>query len=91
MQQPENAPRTIKVSSSTKGQSDKNVPLSLIEDDPEEMPALPMFPDTIFPTLPKLLGKVTDLMITPQERSLVLIDSYTQDHPLGAPRIFQDR
>lgn len=75
LQQPENAPRTVKVSSSTKGQSDKNVPLSLIEDDPEEMPALPIFPDTIFPTLPKLLGKVTDLMITPQERSLVLIGS----------------
>ncbi len=58
-----------------KGQSDKNVPLSLSEDDPEEMPTLPMFPDPIFPTLPVLLQKVTDSMHTIQERSLVLIGS----------------
>ena len=70
-----NAPRTMKVASSSKGQSDKNVPLSLSEDDPEEMPALPMFPESVFANLPGLLEKVTGLMLTSQERSLVLIGS----------------
>lgn len=59
----------------TKGQSDKNVPLTLSEEDPEEMPPLPMFPEDIFRTLPGLLQKVTALMHTPQERSLILIGS----------------
>ena len=59
----------------TKGQSDKNVPLTLSEEDPEEMPPLLMFPEDIFRTLPGLLQKVTALMHTPQERSLILIGS----------------
>ena len=75
LQLPGNGPRTMKVSSSSKGQSDKNVPLSLSEDDPEEMPHLPLFPADIFPTLPGLLKDVTDLMHTDQEKSLVLIGS----------------
>ena len=75
LQLPGNGPRTKKLSSSSKGQSDKNVPLSLSEDDPEEMPHLPLFPADIFPTLPGLLKEVTDLMHTDQEKSLVLIGS----------------
>lgn len=67
--------RTNYESPGTKGQSDKNVPLTLSLDDPEEMPTLPMFPEDIFDTLPGLLRKVTDLMLTHQERSLVLIGS----------------
>lgn len=62
-------------SSEQKGQSDKNVPLSLVKDDPEEMPELPTFPESIFHTLPGLLHEVTELMHTQQERSLVLIGS----------------
>lgn len=58
-----------------KGQSDKNVPLTLSEEDPEEMPPLPMFPEDIFHTLPGLLQKITSLMHTPQECSLILIGS----------------
>lgn len=58
-----------------KGQSDKNVPLSLSQEDPEEMPTLPVFPEGIYDNLPRLLRKVTELMVTPQERSLVLIGS----------------
>lgn len=58
-----------------KGQSDKNVPLSLSQEDPEEMPTLPVFPEGIYDNLPGLLHKVTELMVTPQERSLVLIGS----------------
>lgn len=65
----------IRSGNQTKGQSDKNVPLTLSEEDPEEMPPLPMFPEDIFHTLPGLLLKVTDLMHTPQERSLILIGS----------------
>lgn len=68
-------PQLSNASPSTKGQSDKNVPLTLSFDDPEEMPTLPMFPEDIFSTLPGLLRKVTDLMLTHQERSLVLIGS----------------
>ena len=68
-------PQLNNASPSTKGQSDKNVPLTLSLDDPEEMPTLPMFPEDIFVTLPELLRKVTDLMLTHQERSLVLIGS----------------
>lgn len=68
-------PQLSNASPSTKGQSDKNVPLTLSLDDPEEMPTLPMFPEDIFSTLPGLLRKVTDLMLTHQERSLVLIGS----------------
>lgn len=58
-----------------KGQSDKNVPLSLSQEDPEEVPTLPVFPEGIYDNLPRLLRKVTELMVTPQERSLVLIGS----------------
>ena len=68
-------PQLNNASPSTKGQSDKNVPLTLSLDDPEEMPTLPMFPEDIFDTLPGLLRKVTNLMLTHQERSLVLIGS----------------
>ena len=68
-------PQPNNASPSTKVQSDKNVPLTLSLDDPEEMPTLPMFPEDIFSTLPGLLRKVTDLMLTHQERSLVLIGS----------------
>lgn len=75
LQLPGNGPRTKKLSSSSKGQSDKNVPLSLSEDDSEEMPLLPLFPADIFPALPGLLKEVTDLMHTDQEKSLVLIGS----------------
>ena len=58
-----------------KRQSDKNVPLSLSQEDPEEMPTLPVFQESIYDNLPGLLRKVTELMVTPQERSLVLIGS----------------
>lgn len=58
-----------------KRQSDKNVPLSLSQEDSEEMPTLPVFPESIYDNLPGLLRKVTELMVTPQERSLVLIGS----------------
>ena len=75
LQRPENEPRTMKVAPSQKGQSDKNVPLSLSDDDPEEMPILPLFPARIFPALPGLLKDATDLMLTDQEKSLVLIGS----------------
>ena len=61
-------PQLSNASPSTKGQSDKNVPLTLSLDDPEEMPTLPMFPEDIFDTLPGRLRKVTDLMLTHQER-----------------------
>lgn len=69
------APGTTQVAPRQKCQSDKNVPLSLSEDDPEEMPRLPMFPASIYPTLPGLLKDVTDLMHTDQKKSLVLIGS----------------
>ena len=75
LERPANAPGTSHDISRQKGQSDKNVPLSLLEDDPEEMPILPLFPASIFPTLPGLLKDVTDLMQTDQEKSLVLIGS----------------
>ena len=75
LERPANAPGTSHDIPRKKGQSDKNVPLSLLEDDPEEMPLLPVFPESIFPSLPSLLKEVTDLMITDQERSLVLIGS----------------
>ena len=75
LERPANAPGTSHDISRQKGQSDKNVPLSLLEDDPEEMPILPLFPSSIFPTLPGLLKDVTDLMQTDQEKSLVLIGS----------------
>lgn len=39
------------------------------------MPTLPVFPEGIYDNLPRLLRKVTELMVTPQERSLVLIGS----------------
>lgn len=58
-----------------KRQSDKNIPLSLSQEDPEEMPTLPVFPESIYDNLPGLLRKVTELMVTPQERRLVLIGS----------------
>lgn len=67
--------RAEKVYTNRKGQSDKNVPLSLSQEDPEEMPTLPVFPEGIYDNLPRLLRKVTELMVTPQERSLVLIGS----------------
>ena len=70
-----NAPTAAKVTSCEKGQSDKNVPLSLSEDDPEEMPTLPLFPASIYSAMPSLLKDATDLMHTDQEKSLVLIGS----------------
>ena len=75
LQRTENAPRATRESPSAKGQSDKIVPMSLLEDDPEQMPVLPMFPETIYPNLPDLLRRITDQMTTQQERSLVLIGS----------------
>lgn len=72
---PKYNPKTQKGTSLPKGQSDKTVPLSLSEDYPEEMPTLPMFPEDIFPTLPNILKKVTNLMPTEQEKCLVLIGS----------------
>ena len=75
IERPANAAGTTQVAPRTKGQSDKNVPLSLSEDDPEEMPILPLFPASIYPDLPGLLKDVTDLMHTDQEKSLVLIGS----------------
>lgn len=75
LERPANAAGTTQVAPRTKGQSDKNVPLSLSEDDPEEMPILPLFPASIYPNLPGLLKDVTDLMHTDQEKSLVLIGS----------------
>ena len=75
LERPANAAGTTQVAPRTKGQSDKNVPLSLSEDDPEEMPILPLFPASIYPALPGLLKDVTDLMHTDQEKSLVLIGS----------------
>lgn len=71
----DNVRHTTIAASSPKGQSDKNVPLSLLEEDTEEMPLLPLFPASIFPKLPELLKEVTDLMLTDQEKSLVLIGS----------------
>ena len=68
-----NAATAAQVASRQKGQSDKNVPLSLSEDDPEEMPTLPLFPASIYSALPSLLKDATDLMHTDQEKSLVLI------------------
>ena len=44
IKRPANAAGTTQVAPRTKGQSDKNVPLSLSEDDPEEMPILPSTP-----------------------------------------------
>ena len=75
IERPANAAGTMQVAPRTKGQSDKNVPLSLSEDDPEEMPILPLFPASIYPALHGLLKDVTDLMHTDQEKSLVLIGS----------------
>lgn len=75
IERPANAAGTMQVAPRTKGQSDKNVPLSLSEDDPEEMPILPLFPASIYSDLPGLLKDVTDLMHTDQEKSLVLIGS----------------
>ena len=75
IERPANAAGTTQVAPRTKGQSDKNVPLSLSEDDPEEMPILPLFPASIYSDLPGLLKDVTDLMHTDQEKSLVLIGS----------------
>ena len=69
----ERAQQTQRQTISTKGQSDKNVPLSLSDEDPEQMPDLPMFPQDIYPALPSLLKRATDLMLTEQEKSLVLI------------------
>ena len=40
LERPANAAGTTQVAPRTKGQSDKNVPLSLSEDDPEEMPII---------------------------------------------------
>ncbi len=71
----ESSAPAAKAAMRTEGQSDKNVPLSLSREDPEGMPDLPLFPDTVFEALPDFLRKVTDLMNTPQERSLVLIGS----------------
>ena len=68
-----NAATATQVAPRQKGQSDKNVPLSLSEDDPEEMPTLPLFPSGIYSALPSLLKDATDLMHTDQEKSLVLI------------------
>ncbi len=75
LERPRNEPGTAKVSPNRKGQSDKNVPLALSTDDPEEMPDLPMFSEDIFPLLPGLLRDATNLMHTATERSLVLIGS----------------
>ena len=69
----ERAQQPQRQTTSTKGQSDKNVPLSLSDEDPEQMPDLPMFPQDIYPALPSLLKRATDLMLTEQEKSLVLI------------------
>jgi len=70
-----NVPGTSQVSPRQKGQSDKNVPLSFSDDDPEAMPTLPLFPESIYPSLPGILRDVTDQMHTDQEKSLVLIGS----------------
>jgi len=75
LERPANAPGTRQRQAREKGQSDKNVPLSFSDDDPEGIPDLPMFPERIYPGLPSLLKEVTDLMITQQEKSLVLIGS----------------
>ena len=75
IERPANAAGTSQRLPREKGQSDKNVPLSFSDDDPEGIPDLPMFPEHIYPELPSLLKEVTDLMITPQEKSLVLIGS----------------
>lgn len=71
----DNVRHTTIAASSSKGQSDKNVPLSPLEEAPEQMPPLPLFPESIFPMLPKMLKEVTNLMLTNQEKSLVLIGS----------------
>ena len=75
LERPANAPGTRQRQAREKGQSDKNVPLSLSDDDPEGIPDLPSFPEHIYPELPSLLKEVTDLMITQQEKSLILIGS----------------
>ena len=75
LEKPANAAGTLQRIPRKKGQSDKNVPLSLSDEDPEGIPDLPMFPEHIYTELPSLLKEVTDLMVTPQERSLALIGS----------------
>ena len=72
---PEHVQRPETPKTERKGQSDKNVPLSFSDDDPEAIPELPLFPESIYANLPNLLSQTTGLMLTPQERSLVLIGS----------------
>ena len=68
-------PTSFHPAARSKGQRDKFVTMSLSDDDAETMPDLPAFPESVFQHLPSLLKQATDLMNTPQERSLVLIGS----------------
>lgn len=59
-----------------KGQSDKNVPVSLLTEDEEEgMPDLPLFPTSVYDSLPTLLQSVVGNLNNRQEKDLVLIGS----------------
>ena len=59
----------------TKGQSDKNVLVSLLTEDEEGMPSLPLFPEEVYQHLPKLLNGAVAYMNSRQEKDLVLIGS----------------
>ena len=59
----------------TKGQSDKNVLVSLLTEDEEGMPLLPLFPEEVYQHLPKLLNGAVAYMNSRQEKDLVLIGS----------------
>lgn len=59
----------------TKGQSDKNVPVSFSAEEPEGMPDLPRFPAEAYAHLPRLLKRAVATMAEPQDKDLVLIGS----------------
>lgn len=57
----------------TKGHSDKNVPVSLSNDECEEgMPVLPLFPSSVYENLPDLLNNAVSKLSIPQEKDLVI-------------------
>ena len=59
----------------TKGQSDKNVLVSLLTEEEEGMPSLPLFPEEVYQHLPNLLNGAVAYMNSRQEKDLVLIGS----------------
>lgn len=67
----DNVQHTTIAASSQKSQSDKNVPLSLSEEDRR----LPLFDENIYNDLPIILERATGTMNIRQEKDLVLIGS----------------